>query len=134
VRIRILDGSVHAQSPTLGSQLIVALGEVKIATNLMPDIPRSLATVEMIDVRALVVDSVRDVQEGTGEAATGVQYWKVSRIQPSRIRRELRERNSRRVLCSCWNLSGWRFRSDRVMDSSCLISRYVLPFVLPRRH
>lgn len=72
-------------APTLGSRLVVALGEVKIATNLMPDIPRSLATVEMHDVRALAVESVADVEEEKCGAGTGLEYWKVSPIPHLRI-------------------------------------------------
>lgn len=78
IRLRIVDGSVHISPPTLPSHLVLSLGDAKISTNLMPDMPRTLMTFELHRVRALAVDSAGDLVEGTPQSSSGHEYWKVS--------------------------------------------------------
>jgi autophagy-related protein 2 len=76
IRLRIADGSIHVTPPTLSSRLVVSLAEARLSTNLMPDMPRTLATIELVGARALAVDSHGDLTEGNASSRTGCEYWK----------------------------------------------------------
>jgi len=76
IRLRIADGSIHVTPPTLSSHLVVSLAEARLSTNLMPDMPRTLATIELVGARALAVDSYGDLTEGNASSRTGCEYWK----------------------------------------------------------
>lgn len=78
VRLRIADGSIHITPPTLDSHLVVSLTEARLSTNLMPDMPRTLATVELAGVRAFAVDSEGDLNEGNASSRTGCEFWRSS--------------------------------------------------------
>lgn len=87
IRLRIADGSIHLTPPTLQSHLVLSLAEARISTNLMPDMPRTLATFELVGLRALAVDGAGDLLEGNTMVKTGCEYWKVSfAARPSTVR------------------------------------------------
>ena len=78
IRLRIADGSIHVSAPNPKSHLVLSVGDARIATNLMPDMPRTLATVELTRLRVFAVDGVDDLLQETTSAASGEEHWKVS--------------------------------------------------------
>lgn len=76
VRIRIIDGSIHITPPTLSSRLVITIGEAKVATNLMPDMPRTLTTLEINHLGVLAVNSNDDMIE-FNETSSLKMFWKV---------------------------------------------------------
>lgn len=62
--------------PRLESRLVLAIGEAKVATNLMPDLPRTRTFVEVTGVRVLAVDSAADlVERVVGTPRSGAAHW-----------------------------------------------------------
>ncbi|KAK4698881.1 autophagy-related protein 2, partial [Phenoliferia sp. Uapishka_3] len=76
LRLRIVDGSIQVKPPSLGSLLVINLSEASISTNLMPDMPRTMAAIEVKGLRILAVDSAADLLERSQSAETGYAYWK----------------------------------------------------------
>ncbi|KAL8277733.1 hypothetical protein RQP46_009855 [Phenoliferia psychrophenolica] len=76
LRLRIVDGSILVTPPTSGARVVVHLEAASLATNLMPDIPRTVAQIELTGLRALAVESDADRQEADASAAEGRAYWK----------------------------------------------------------
>lgn len=77
VRIRIVDGTIHITPPTLTSRLVIIIGEAKVATNLMPDMPRTLTTLEIGHLGVFAINSDDDVME-SDERSVLEMFWKVS--------------------------------------------------------
>ena len=78
IRLRLVDVSVHVTPRHLESRLVVSIEEAKLATNLMPDLPRTRTFVEVTGLRALAIDSAADlVAHPAVGAKGGVGYWKV---------------------------------------------------------
>lgn len=77
VRIRIVDGTIHITPPILTSRLVIIIGEAKVATNLMPDMPRTLTTLEIGHLAVFAINSDDDVME-SDESSVLKMFWKVS--------------------------------------------------------
>lgn len=70
---------MHVTPPDLtDSHVVLSLEEFKLATNLMPDLPRTLIDMKVRGTRVLAVDSAGDLIEGAKEQVkNGAAYWKV---------------------------------------------------------
>lgn len=78
VRLHIVDGSLSFTPPTLSSRLIVSMARVNVATNIVPDLPRSQMSLRFEDVRALMIDDVAHLSDGILRWDTGIEHWRVS--------------------------------------------------------
>ncbi|SGY39460.1 BQ5605_C003g02224 [Microbotryum silenes-dioicae] len=78
IRLNVNNGSIHVTSPTLdGSQLVVSIGQARVATNLMPDMPRTVIIVEPKEVRLLVVEGAGDpLSTEDASRELGFKFWK----------------------------------------------------------
>lgn len=127
IRLRITDVSIHVSPLNLKSHLVISFGDARIATNLMPDMPRTLATVEIARLRVLAVDGTGDLLDGAMGAASGEEYWKVSLARPLRGSwvDELIWARSRKVSCSLWTSNGLHCRFVKAMGSFFPTLRFV---------
>ncbi|SCZ96129.1 BZ3500_MvSof-1268-A1-R1_Chr8-1g10024 [Microbotryum saponariae] len=78
IRLNVNNGSIHVTSSTLdGSQLVVSIGQARVATNLMPDMPRTVIIVEPKEVRLLVVEGPGDLLPAEDASRElGYKFWK----------------------------------------------------------
>ncbi|SCV67192.1 BQ2448_5838 [Microbotryum intermedium] len=78
IRLNINNGSIHVTPPTVvESHLVISIGQARIATNLMPDMPRTLIIVEPRELRLLAVKGSGDLLPPDDTARElGYRFWK----------------------------------------------------------
>lgn len=78
LRLQIHDGSLLiTPSPPLESRLVLSIVKLNLATNLMPDLPRTIVALELFGLRVLAVDGKGDLGEPDAGVDKGIRWWKV---------------------------------------------------------
>ncbi|KAM0747389.1 hypothetical protein T439DRAFT_100263 [Meredithblackwellia eburnea MCA 4105] len=76
LRVRILDGSIRVKPPTLESLLVITIEDASVASNLMPDLPRTTTTVDLRGLRVLATESEGDRRDMDPSSENGRVFWK----------------------------------------------------------
>ena len=79
IRLQLYEATVYITPSTLPSRLVLSLAQADISTDIMPDMPRTLATVKLHNLLVLAIDDERVLTEGSSSATTSEELWLVSR-------------------------------------------------------
>lgn len=89
VRILLKDVSLHISSAASSAQAVLSLATLELSTNIIPDLPRSLVSVAMANVQALLIDDTSSLTGSQMSSRNGVEYWTVSFPSEQRFVSEL---------------------------------------------
>ncbi|GAA5897992.1 Atg2p [Sporobolomyces salmoneus] len=80
LRLRISNLSLHLTPPTLASRIVLSLDDVSVKTDIMPDLPRTTASIEVRGAKLWVVESAADLKDPEsvvgGNSERTSLYWK----------------------------------------------------------
>lgn len=80
IRLRLNDATVYVTPTTLSSRLVLCLAQAEISTDIMPDMPRTLANVKLHDLQVLAIDDERVLTDGSSSAKTSEELWLVRHL------------------------------------------------------
>ncbi|BGP28124.1 autophagy-related protein 2 [Rhodotorula toruloides] len=84
LRVRLNSVCAHVSVPSSSSHLVFVVGEARLRTDLMPDLPRTTFLVDVIGLRALAIDSEADLVETAPNLRQQEvwRFWKAKGFAP----------------------------------------------------
>lgn len=84
LRVRLNEISIKVSAPTLPSAVVLVIGDARMRSDLMPDLPRSIFHADLDRTRVLAIAGEDDLQSGAkasnlsaSEIGSAWRYWRV---------------------------------------------------------
>lgn len=84
ISVKIVDGSVRAFAPTHPGALVLSVGGLHFATDIIGDARDSSFRLDIASLAALAIDDIHDAEQlrvRKGEIDSGMAHWKVLTMQ-----------------------------------------------------